>query len=107
MPSSPHLPARSGSSRRSTVPSKIERSQRRAELDISAAAVDVWKSVELDAMQSRAIGEASAVALRVEFAFYDAFREHAGSSAVKQELLARRLADLSTLNSHHLHNRFG
>ena len=91
----------------SVVPSRVERAARRAEIDISRAAVSMWRDVELDALESRAIGEASAIALRVEFGFYDTFMREAGNSAVKMELLARKLDALARTNADHTQRRFG
>jgi hypothetical protein len=61
---------------------------------------------ECDAIDSRAAGEASLEALRVEFEVDDWGAQHA-STAVRKELLAAKLAQLSEINTRRIGRQFG
>jgi hypothetical protein len=57
---------------------------------------------EIDRLESIALGRAVEAAADIEFEFYDRFRAKAGNSAVKNELLARKLEILSRGNDERL-----
>ncbi len=111
MPISSSVPDRIGSApvtpaRSSRIPNRTERAVRRVEAEIVEAGLTAWADAEIDRMESFALQEAISTATEVEFDFYDRFKHAAGNSAVKHELLSRKLEILSNTNSRRISRRF-
>jgi hypothetical protein len=86
---------------------RLARAQQRAEVQIQQHAVQAWRDSQMAALDAHALTSAVTAATEEELSFVDYGMTLVGTSAVKQELLARKLELLSTLNNAALRRRFG
>ena len=77
-----------------------------AEAEFAEAGLTAWAKSEIDRYEAAALERVVTTATDIEFSFFDQFIAAAGSSAVKQELLARKLDLLSRLNDQRIRQRF-
>lgn len=100
-------PYRSGSRSTTVVSNRSERHARRIEAEVMAAGLEVWADAEIERMEALALGEAVSTVTDIEMRYYDRYLAAAGNSAVKHDLLARKLDILAGINERRLVRRFG
>ena len=102
-----HLPDRIIGSVFPATSRRVEAAANRAEQAVIEHALEAWALGEIDRADTMALFGALEIAADAEMRFYDEFSARAGTSAVKQELLARKLDYFSRANNRRAASRWG
>lgn len=86
---------------------RASRAQAKAELTVFGHALQARAQSEMDRIDSQATSDAFQAALDEEIGLLDYGLARAGGSAVKVELVARKVESLSAINNRRLARRFG
>jgi hypothetical protein len=89
------------------VPARVERAARRAEIAVAEHGLQAWAEAEIDRIDTEALESVVTTQTLSEIELYERFAQRAGTSAVKQQILATKLAAMSRANDRRLARHFG
>jgi hypothetical protein len=86
---------------------QVSRAERRASLEVYRHSLETAVNVEIDRIDSHAIGDVITFATEEELNYLDYGLARANGSAAKAELVARKTNLLSSINNTRISRRFG
>lgn len=101
------VPAAGDPGQNPRLPSKADRSQQRAELEVFEHGLLTAVGVQKEMMDSQALGDVLTCALEEEMSLLDYGVARANGSAAKLELVARKVEMMSAIDNRRILRRYG